>query len=53
MLVGKELQTIVLPHRIHVWYIHLHVVDFDGKLVAKTPKMDPMSTKWRFSVDLS
>ena len=38
MLVGKELQTIVLPHRIHVWYIYLHVVDFDGKLVAKYTK---------------
>ena len=28
-------QNDFLPHRIHVWYIYLHLVDFDGKNVGK------------------
>ena len=29
-------------HRIHVWYIYLHLVDFYGKLAGKyTSPMDP------------
>ena len=30
-------------HRIHVWYIYLHLVDIYGKIVGKyTSLMDPM-----------
>ena len=29
-------------HRIHVWYIYLHLVDFYGKMLANIPYMDPM-----------
>ena len=31
-----------LTHTIHVWYIHLHLIDFYGKWYKYTSPMDPM-----------
>ena len=40
-----------LTHRIHVWYIYLHLVDFYAFHVGKyTSPMDPMGYKWPFSM---
>ena len=36
------------PRRIHVWYICLHLVDFDGKLVGKYTS--PMDASWELSL---
>ena len=34
-----------ISHRIHVWYIYLHLVDFYGKYIGKyTSPMDPMGS---------
>ena len=36
-------KVLVQSHRIHVWYIYLHLIDFYGKVVGKyTNPMDPM-----------
>ena len=38
----------MVPHRIHVWYIYLHLVDFYGKCrYLNIPYMDPMGLKFR------
>ena len=40
---SKLNSTSTCSHRIHVWHIYLHLVDFYGKLVGKyTSHMDPM-----------
>ena len=38
---GKRLKD-AMSHRIHVWYIYLHLVDFCGKCGVNTPYMDRM-----------
>ena len=36
---------VVIPHRIHVWYIYLHLAKFYGFHVGKyASPMDPMGT---------
>ena len=34
-----------VSHRIHVWYIYLHLVDFYGKCKISISPMDPMGVR--------
>ena len=37
-----------ITHRIHVWYIYLHLVDFLWEMKVKIPYMDPIDKWWPF-----
>ena len=41
----------MITHRIHVWYICLHLVDFYGKLVGKyISPMDPVGYPFQLGI---